>query len=86
MYPRNQRASQQRPMALRPDAPTFHPTHRTQENNTVFQQHRTRELMIIETRVNFKQVVVLLDIESTVNIISKNLLAQIKGQQSVWNT
>ncbi|GFR12441.1 hypothetical protein TNCT_586251, partial [Trichonephila clavata] len=41
MYPRNQPVFQQRPAALRPDASTFHPSQRTQENNTVFQPHRT---------------------------------------------
>ncbi|GFX05422.1 hypothetical protein TNCV_1007441 [Trichonephila clavipes] len=40
MYPRNQRLPQ-RPAVLRPDAPTFYPHKRTQENNTVFQPHRT---------------------------------------------
>ncbi|GFU72458.1 retrovirus-related Pol polyprotein from transposon 297 [Trichonephila clavipes] len=41
MYKRNQRVSQQRPAVLRPDAPTFYPSQRTQENNMVFQPHRT---------------------------------------------
>ncbi|GFU33788.1 retrovirus-related Pol polyprotein from transposon TNT 1-94 [Trichonephila clavipes] len=40
MYPRNQRLPQ-RPAVLRPDAPTFYSHQRTQENNTVFQFHRT---------------------------------------------
>ncbi|GFS90603.1 hypothetical protein TNCV_4097941 [Trichonephila clavipes] len=40
MYPRNQRLPQ-RPAVLQPDAPTFYPRQRTQENNTVFQPHRT---------------------------------------------
>ncbi|GFU52707.1 hypothetical protein TNCV_2454201 [Trichonephila clavipes] len=38
--PRNQRLPQ-RPTVLRPDAPTFYPLQRTQENNTAFQPHRT---------------------------------------------
>ncbi|GFW02257.1 hypothetical protein TNCV_2383801 [Trichonephila clavipes] len=40
LYPRNQRFPQ-RPTALRPNAPTFYPRHRTQNNNTVFQPHQT---------------------------------------------
>ncbi|GFR09674.1 hypothetical protein TNCT_65181 [Trichonephila clavata] len=35
MVPRSQRISQQRPAELRPDAPTFHPSHRLRENNTI---------------------------------------------------
>ncbi|GFX63705.1 hypothetical protein TNCV_215051 [Trichonephila clavipes] len=40
MHPRNQRLPQ-RPTVLRPDAPTFYPRQRTQENYSVFQPHRT---------------------------------------------
>ncbi|GFU50478.1 hypothetical protein TNCV_4456131 [Trichonephila clavipes] len=36
LYPRNQRFSQ-RPTVFRPNAPTFYPRQRTQNNNTVFQ-------------------------------------------------
>ncbi|GFW46278.1 hypothetical protein TNCV_2813731 [Trichonephila clavipes] len=60
LYLRNQQFSQ-RPSILRPNAPTFYPRQRTQNNNTVFQPHQTRELMIIQGRINFKQVDVLLD-------------------------
>ncbi|GFU91820.1 hypothetical protein TNCV_3192071 [Trichonephila clavipes] len=37
---RNQRFPQ-RPSVLRPNAPTFYPRQRTQNNNTVFQPHQT---------------------------------------------
>ncbi|GFW65953.1 hypothetical protein TNCV_587791 [Trichonephila clavipes] len=57
---RNQRFPQ-RPTVLRPNAPTFNPRQRTQNNNTVFQPHQTGELIIIQGRINFKQVDVLLD-------------------------
>ncbi|GFY21922.1 hypothetical protein TNCV_3295661 [Trichonephila clavipes] len=40
MYPRNQRLPQ-RPALLRPVARTFYTRQRTQENNTIFQPHRT---------------------------------------------
>ncbi|GFX30949.1 hypothetical protein TNCV_4146571 [Trichonephila clavipes] len=60
LYPRNQRFPQ-RPTVLRPNAPTFNPRQRTQNNNTVFQPHQTGELIIIQGRINFKQVDVLLD-------------------------
>ncbi|GFX49686.1 hypothetical protein TNCV_1637241 [Trichonephila clavipes] len=40
LYPRNQRFPQ-RPTVLRPNAPTFYPRERTQNNNTVFQPHQT---------------------------------------------
>ncbi|GFX91720.1 hypothetical protein TNCV_3529191 [Trichonephila clavipes] len=40
LYPRNQRFPQ-RPTVLRPNAPTFYPRQRTQNNNTVFQPHQT---------------------------------------------
>ncbi|GFT12774.1 retrotransposable element Tf2 protein type 3 [Trichonephila clavipes] len=84
LYPRNQRFPQ-RPTVLRPNAPTFYPRQRTQNNNTVFQPHQTRELMIIQGRINFKQVDVLLDTGSreSVNIIPKNIISQIKGYHNV---
>ncbi|GFW18172.1 hypothetical protein TNCV_4007121 [Trichonephila clavipes] len=44
---RNQRFPQ-RPTVLRPNAPTFTPRQRTQNNNTVFQPHQTGELIIIQ--------------------------------------
>ncbi|GFV83083.1 hypothetical protein TNCV_2802091 [Trichonephila clavipes] len=40
LYPRNQRFPQ-RPTVLRPNAPTFYPRQRIQNNNTVFQLHQT---------------------------------------------
>ncbi|GFS83681.1 hypothetical protein TNCV_610331 [Trichonephila clavipes] len=40
LYPRNRRFPQ-RPTVLRPNAPTFYPRQRTQNNNTVFQPHQT---------------------------------------------
>ncbi|GFW87254.1 hypothetical protein TNCV_4313771 [Trichonephila clavipes] len=82
LYPRNQRFPQ-RPTVLRPNAPTFYPRQRTQNNNTVFQPHQTRELMIIQGRINFKQVDVLLDTGSSINIIQKNIISQIKGYHNV---
>ncbi|GFW10818.1 retrovirus-related Pol polyprotein from transposon 17.6 [Trichonephila clavipes] len=82
LYPRNQRFPQ-RPTVLRPNAPTFYPRQRTQNNNTVFQPHQTRELMIIQGRINFKQVDVLLDTGSSVNIIPKIIISQIKGYHNV---
>ncbi|GFV46557.1 hypothetical protein TNCV_3161141 [Trichonephila clavipes] len=84
LYPRNQRFPQ-RPTVLRPNAPTFNPRQRTQNNNTVFQPHQTGELMIIQGRINFKQVDVLLDTGShkSVNIIPKNIISQIKGYHNV---
>ncbi|GFV62879.1 adhesion G protein-coupled receptor B2 [Trichonephila clavipes] len=84
LYPRNQQFPQ-RPSILRPNAPTFYPRQRTQINNTVFQPHQTRELMIIQGRINFKQVDVLLDTGSreSVNIIPKNIISQIKGYHNV---
>ncbi|GFY28606.1 uncharacterized protein TNCV_4150371 [Trichonephila clavipes] len=81
LYPRNQRFPQ-RPTVLQPNAPTFYPHQRTQNNNTVFQPHQTRELMIVQGRINFKQVDVLLDTGSSVNIIPKNI-SQIKGYHNV---
>ncbi|GFW45246.1 hypothetical protein TNCV_4733541 [Trichonephila clavipes] len=74
LYPRNQRFLQ-RPTVLRPNAPTFNPRPRTQNNNTVFQPHQTGELMIIQGRINFKQVDVLLDTGSreSVNIIFQKI-------------
>ncbi|GFX67202.1 hypothetical protein TNCV_2185491 [Trichonephila clavipes] len=60
LFPRNQRFPQ-RPTVFRPNAPTFNPRQRTQNNNTVFQPHQTGELLIIQGRINFKQVDVLLD-------------------------
>ncbi|GFV92090.1 hypothetical protein TNCV_1895261 [Trichonephila clavipes] len=60
LYQRNQRFPQ-RPTVLRPNAPTFNLRQRTQNNNTVFQPHQTGELIIIQGRINFKQVDVLLD-------------------------
>ncbi|GFW05104.1 hypothetical protein TNCV_598981 [Trichonephila clavipes] len=62
---------QQRPTVFPPDAPTVYPRQRTQENYTLVQPHRTEELMIIQGRINFKQVDVLLDTASSVNIIQK---------------
>ncbi|GFW10749.1 transposable element Tcb1 transposase [Trichonephila clavipes] len=82
LYPRNQQFPQ-RPTVLRPNAPTFYPWQRTQENYTLVQPHRTRELMIIQGRINFKQVDVLLDTGSSVNIIPKNIISQIKGYHNV---
>ncbi|GFS77592.1 integrase catalytic domain-containing protein [Trichonephila clavipes] len=86
LYPRNQRFPQ-RPTDLRPNAPTFNPRQRTQNNNTVFRPHQTGELMIIQGRINFKQVDVLLDTGSrereSVNIIPKNIISQIKGYHNV---
>ncbi|GFS76831.1 retrovirus-related Pol polyprotein from transposon 17.6 [Trichonephila clavipes] len=79
---RNQRFPQ-RPTVLRPNAPTFNPRQRTQNNNTVFQPHQTGELIIIQGRINFKQVDVLLDTGSSVNIIPKNIISQIKGYHNV---
>ncbi|GFW05433.1 retrotransposable element Tf2 protein type 3 [Trichonephila clavipes] len=79
---RNQRFPQ-RPTVLRPNAPTFNPRQRTQNNNTVFQPHQTGELMIIQGRINFKQVDVLLDTGSSVNSIPKNIISQIKGSHNV---
>ncbi|GFS94237.1 hypothetical protein TNCV_2013271 [Trichonephila clavipes] len=82
LYPRNQ-LFPQRPTVFRPDAPTFYPRQRTQENYTLVQLHRTEELMIIQGRVNFKQVEVLLDTGSSVNIIPKNIIIQIKRHHNV---
>ncbi|GFU28886.1 hypothetical protein TNCV_470191 [Trichonephila clavipes] len=82
LYPRNQRFPQ-RPTVLRPNAPTFNPRQRTQNNNTVFQPHQTGELIIIQGRINFKQVDVLLDTGSSVNIIPKNIISQVKGYHNV---
>ncbi|GFV01421.1 retrotransposable element Tf2 protein type 1 [Trichonephila clavipes] len=86
LYPRNQRFPQ-RPTVLRPNAPTFYPRQRTQNNNTVFQPHQTGELIIIQGRINFKQVDVLLDTGSRerecVNIIPKNIISQIKGYHNI---
>ncbi|GFW72124.1 transposon Tf2-11 polyprotein [Trichonephila clavipes] len=82
LYPRNQRFPQ-RPTVLQPNAPTFNPRQRTQNNNTVFQPHQTGELMIIQGRINFKQVDLLLDTGSSVNIIPKNIISQIKGYYKV---
>ncbi|GFT32854.1 retrovirus-related Pol polyprotein from transposon 412 [Trichonephila clavipes] len=84
LYPRNQRFSQ-RPTVLRPNAPTFYPRQRTQSNNTVFEPHQTGELMIIQGRMNFKQIDVLLDTGSreSVNIIPKNIISQIKRYHNV---
>ncbi|GFT35921.1 retrotransposable element Tf2 protein type 1 [Trichonephila clavipes] len=82
LYPRNQRFPQ-RPTVLRPNAPTFYPRQRTQNNNTVFQPHQTRELMIIQGRINFKQVDVLLDTGSECQYYSKNIISQIKGYHNV---
>ncbi|GFX97375.1 mitotic-spindle organizing protein 2A [Trichonephila clavipes] len=79
---RNQRFPQ-RPTVLRPNAPTFNPRQRTQNNNTVFQPHQTGELIIIQGRINFKQVDVLLDTGSSVNIIPKNIISQIKEYHNV---
>ncbi|GFY02171.1 retrovirus-related Pol polyprotein from transposon 412 [Trichonephila clavipes] len=39
--------------------------------------------MIIQGRINFKQVDVLLDTGSSVNIIPKNIISQIKGYHNV---
>ncbi|GFW02259.1 hypothetical protein TNCV_2383821 [Trichonephila clavipes] len=39
--------------------------------------------MIIQGRINFKQVGVLLDTGSSVNIIPKNIISQIKGYHNV---
>ncbi|GFY20333.1 hypothetical protein TNCV_209651 [Trichonephila clavipes] len=55
VYPRSRRL-QQLPIVFRPDAPTFYPRQRTEENYTLAQTHRTEELMIIQGRINFKQV------------------------------
>ncbi|GFX47187.1 transposon Tf2-11 polyprotein [Trichonephila clavipes] len=84
LYPRNQRFPQ-RPTVLRPNAPTFYPRQRTQNNNTEFQPHQTREHMNIQGRINFKQVDVLLDTGSreSVNVIPKNIISQIKGYHNV---
>ncbi|GFU83407.1 hypothetical protein TNCV_1345921 [Trichonephila clavipes] len=82
LYPRNQRFPQ-RPTVLRPNTPTFNPRQRTQNNNTVFQPHQTGELIIIQGRINFKQVDVLLDTGSSVNIIPKNVISQVKGYHNV---
>ncbi|GFX18026.1 retrovirus-related Pol polyprotein from transposon 297 [Trichonephila clavipes] len=82
LYPRNQRFPQ-RPTVLRPNAPNFNPRQRTQNNNTVFQPHQTGELIIIQGRFNFKQVDVLLDTGSSVNIIPKNKISQVKGYHNV---
>ncbi|GFT40115.1 retrovirus-related Pol polyprotein from transposon 17.6 [Trichonephila clavipes] len=74
---RNQRFPQ-RPTVLRPNAPTFNPRQRTQNNNTVFQPHQTGELIIIQGRINFKQVDVLLDTGSNA---SKTAISCILKQQ-----
>ncbi|GFV31108.1 retrotransposable element Tf2 protein type 1 [Trichonephila clavipes] len=39
--------------------------------------------MIIQGRINFRQVVVLLDAGSSVNVIPKNIISQIKGNHNV---
>ncbi|GFX67945.1 transposable element Tcb2 transposase [Trichonephila clavipes] len=86
LYPRNQRFPQ-RPTVFATQCSNFLPRQRTQNNNTVFQPHQTRELMIIQGRINFKQVDVLLDTGSRererVNIIPKNIISQIKGYHNV---
>ncbi|GFX90445.1 retrovirus-related Pol polyprotein from transposon 412 [Trichonephila clavipes] len=80
---RNQRFPQ-RPTVLRPNAPTFKPRQRTQNNNTVFQPHQTGELIIIQGRINFKQVYILLDTGSReCEYYSKNIISQIKGYHNV---
>ncbi|GFX60714.1 hypothetical protein TNCV_4976901 [Trichonephila clavipes] len=81
IYPRSRRL-QQRPTVFQPDAPTFYPRQRTQANYTLVQPHRTEELVIIQGIVNFKQVEVLLDTGSSVNIIPKNIISQIKGHHN----
>ncbi|GFR18991.1 hypothetical protein TNCT_333841 [Trichonephila clavata] len=40
MYPRSQRISQPRPAEMRPDVPTFHPSHRLRENNTIIRPYQ----------------------------------------------
>ncbi|GFY12261.1 hypothetical protein TNCV_283641 [Trichonephila clavipes] len=82
VYPRSRRL-QQRPSVLRLDAPTFYLRQRTHESYTLAQPHRTRELMIIQGIINFKQVEVLLDTGSSVNIIPKNMISQINGHHNV---
>ncbi|GFW10702.1 hypothetical protein TNCV_4918211 [Trichonephila clavipes] len=82
LYPRSRRLHQ-RPTVFRPNAPTFYPRQRTQENYTLVQPHRTGELIIIQGIINFKQVEVLLDTGSSVNIIPKNIISQIKGHHNV---
>ncbi|GFW83846.1 retrovirus-related Pol polyprotein from transposon 297 [Trichonephila clavipes] len=75
---------QQRPTVFRPDTPTFYPRQRTRENYTLVQPHRTGDLIIIQGIINFKQVEVLLDTGSSVNIIpKKNIISQIKGHHNV---
>ncbi|GFR30982.1 hypothetical protein TNCT_147421 [Trichonephila clavata] len=83
IHPKNQRISQQRPVDLRPDAPTFHPSQRLPENNTVIPPYQRRDLLLIQASINSKKSEALLDTQSNINLICKKLLTQIKGDKNV---
>ncbi|GFV11285.1 uncharacterized protein TNCV_3723741 [Trichonephila clavipes] len=83
IYPRSRRL-QHRPTVFRPDAPTFYPHKKTIENYTLVQPHRTGELMIIQRIINFKKLKSSwIQDHTSVNIIPKNIISQIKGHYNV---